>query len=416
MNIQLKSLAGMIAGVALVGALSIVHSTSAFAAAPKEEQVSAAASKFLKPAQDAIEKNDFSTALTQLKEAEGLTNRTDFDTYTMYSMELYVYSKTNDLNDAEKVLESLVDSKYLPKADLPSRLRTLAQINYQNKDYDKAIQYGQRAIEAGAPNDDVYTIVDQAYYLKGDYKGTLQAVDATTDALTKKNQTPPEDLLKLQLSACLKLNDSDCTTRAVDRRLSYYPSPENWREGLYTIIQTPGQSDPYLLQVYRLAFDVDVLRGGDDYLEMATLANDQGSPGEAERVLQAGQKKNVFTSANIKEHSTQLLTSVKSKVTADQATLPKLAADAAAAKTGQKEVALGLAYFSYQQYDKAAEAIASGLAKGGVKSEADARLILGTAQLHAGKKDDAIKTFESIKGDAKYERLAHLWEIRAKQA
>jgi TolA-binding protein len=79
-------------------------------------------------------------------------------------------------------------------------------------------------------------------------------------------------------------------------------------------------------------------------------------------------------------------------------------------------VALGLAYFSYQQYDKAAEAIASGLAKGGVKSEADARLILGTAQLHAGKKDDAIKTFESIKGDAKYERLAHLWEIRAKQA
>ena len=415
MKIQLKSLAGVIAGVALFGALGMQHSASAVAAG-KDEQVSAAASKSLKAAQDAIEKNDFATALTQLKDAEALSNRTDYDTYTMYSMELYVYSKSNDLNNAEKVLESLVDSKYLPKADLPSRLRTLAQINYQNKDYDKAIQYGQRAIEAGAPNDDVYTIVDQAYYLKGDYKGTLQAVDATTDALTKKNQTPPEDLLKLQLSACLKLNDSDCTTRAVDRRLSYYPSPENWREGLYTIIQTPGQSDPYLLQVYRLAFDVDVLRGGDDYLEMATLANDQGSPGEAERVLQAGQKKNVFTSANIKEHSTQLLASVKVKVTADQAALPKLATDAAAAKTGQKEVALGLAYFSYQQYDKAAEAIASGLAKGGVKSEADARLILGTAQLHAGKKDDAIKTFESIKGDAKYERLAHLWEIRAKQA
>src|ERR1700683_733267 len=273
MKIQLHSLAGVIAGIAFFGAIG-VHSPSAVAAS-KEEQVSAAASKPLKAAQDAIGKNDFFTALTSLKEAEALSNRTDYDTYTMYSMELYVYSKSNDLNNAEKVLESLVDSKYLPKADLPSRLRTLAQINYQNKDYDKAIQYGQRAIEAGAPNDDVYTIVDQAYYLKGDYKGTLQAVDATTDALTKKNEKPPEDLLKLQLSACLKLNDSDCTTRAVDRRLSYYPSPENWREGLYTIIQTPGQSDPYLLQVYRLAFDVDVLRGGGDYLELAALANGQ---------------------------------------------------------------------------------------------------------------------------------------------
>ena len=57
------------------------------------------------------------------------------------------------------------------------------------------------------------------------------------------------------------------------------------QELLYTIIQTPGQTDPFLLQVYRLAFDVDVLRGPEDYIEMATLANDQGSPGEAERVL-----------------------------------------------------------------------------------------------------------------------------------
>ena len=56
------------------------------------------------------------------------------------------------------------------------------------------------------------------------------------------------------------------------------------------------------------------------------------------------------------------------------------------------------------------------LAKGGLKNEADARLILGIAQLHAGKKDDAQKTFELVKGDPKLERLAHLWEIRARTA
>jgi Tfp pilus assembly protein PilF len=106
---------------------------------------------------------------------------------------------------------------------------------------------------------------------------------------------------------------------------------------------------------------------------------------------------------------------VKKKVALDQASLPKIAADAAAAKTGAKDVGLGLAYFSYQQYDKAAEALTSGLAKGGVRSEPDARLMLGIAQLRAGKKDDAQKSFELVKGDPKLERLAHLWEIRAKQ-
>jgi len=149
---------------------------------------------------------------------------------------------------------------------------------------------------------------------------------------------------------------------------------------------------------------------------MATLANDQGSPGEAQRVLEAGNQKNVFTSASVKAHSAQLLETIKKKVATDQASLPKIAADAAASKTGTKDVALGIAYFSYQQYDKAAEALTNGLAKGGVRSEADARLMLGIAQLRAGKKDEAQKTFELVKGDPKLERLAHLWEIRAKQS
>jgi tetratricopeptide (TPR) repeat protein len=407
----------MLVSVALLGA-AIVASVGIGAAADKPDdkpKLSAAAVKPLKAAQDALGKQDYAGALADLKEAQDLPNKTEYDEFTMNQMFLFAYSRTNDMADAEKVLEALVASRYLDKADLPSRLRTLAQLNYQAKDYDKAIQYGERALKEGNANDDVYTLVDQAYYLKGDYRGALQAMNAHMDAETKSGQTPSEDQLRLALSACVKLNDADCTAHAVDQRVTYYPKPENWRELLYTIIQTPGQSDPYLLQVYRLAFDVDVLKGSGDYIEMAQLANDQGSPGEAERVLEAGKQKNVFAAAAVKTHSAQLLESVIKKVAVDQASLPKIAADAAASKSGAKEVGLGLAYFSYQQYDKAAEALTSGLAKGGVRSEPDARLTLGIAQLRAGKKDDAQKSFELVKGDPKLERLAHLWEIRAKQ-
>ena len=123
----------------------------------------------------------------------------------------------------------------------------------------------------------------------------------------------------------------------------HYPTPDNWRELLYTIIQTPGQSDAFLLEVYRLAFDVDVLKGPEDYMEMATLANDQGSPGEAQRVLEAGRQKNVFATPALKAHSTQLLESVKKKVETDQASLPKIAADAANGQDGHEgRSALGL--------------------------------------------------------------------------
>ena len=77
---------------------------------------------------------------------------------------------------------------------------------------------------------------------------------------------------------------------------------------------------------------------------------------------------------------------------------------------------LGLAYLGYGQYDKAADFIAKGIAKGGVKNEADAHLMLGIAQLKDGHKDEAVKTFKAVKGDPALEKLANLWILHAKQA
>jgi hypothetical protein len=412
----LRLAAALLSAAVLMGALLVPMATSAADKSDAQPKLSAAAGKSLKAAQDALEKKDYPAALTALNEAQALPNKSEYDEFTMNQMYLFYYSRTNDMAAAEKVLEALVGSRYLEKGDLQTRLRMLAQLNYQAKDYDKAIQYAQRDTQEGDTNDDVYTIIDQSYYLKEDYAGALKSINAHLDFSAKSGHPPGESLLKLELSTCIKLNDANCTTRALDQRIAAFPTPDNWRELLYTIIQTPGQSDPFLLQVYRLTFDLDLLKGPEDYLEMATLANDQGSPGEAQRVLEAGKQKNVFATPAVKTHSAQLLESVKNKVASDQASLPKIAADAATAKTGTKDVALGLAYFSYQQYDKAAGALTTGLAKGGLKNEADARLILGIAQLHAGKKDDAQKTFELVKGDPKLERLAHLWEIRARTA
>jgi tetratricopeptide (TPR) repeat protein len=414
MRILSRPLTRMVVSVMIVGALGAAPALTL--GADKKPTVSAAASKPLKAAQDALTAQDFPGALTHLKEAQDLPAKTDFDQFTIDQMYLFAYLHTNDYANAEKMLEAVIGSPYLDKADVPARVRMLAQINYQLKDYDKSIEYGNRAIKDGDANDDVYTIVDQSYYLKGDYKGALQALSTHIDNMIKNGQTPPEERLTLLMSACIKLNDADCTSHALDRIVSYYPKPVNWQNALYTMIQTPGQNEKVLLQLYRLALDVDVLKRPEDYIEMANLANTQGSPGEAERVLEAGQKKGIFTDAAIKAHATQMLAAAKKQAELDTASLPKIAADAAAAKSGTKDVGLGLAYYSYQQYDKAADALNAGLAKGDVENEADARLLLGIAQLHAGKKDDALKTFDSVKGDPKLEHLAALWKIRAQHA
>jgi hypothetical protein len=42
--------------------------------------------------------------------------------------------------------------------------------------------------------------------------------------------------------------------------------------------------------------------------------------------------------------------------------------------------------------------------------------LLGIAEFKAGKKDDAVKAFQAVKGDPTLERLANLWSLHAKQA
>ncbi len=51
-----------------------------------------------------------------------------------------------------------------------------------------------------------------------------------------------------------------------------------------------------------------------------------------------------------------------------------------------------------------------------MKNDAEAHLLLGIAQLKAGHKDEAVKSFKAVKGDPTLERLANLWILHAKQA
>jgi hypothetical protein len=305
-------------------------------------------------------------------------------------------------------------------------VKALAQVNYQIKNYDKAIEFGNKVILAGQADDDMITLVSQAYYIKGDYPGTMKFVNAYNNDLIKAGKTPKEQTLNLVLSSCLKLqqkaedeggkSDPECATKALERMVSYYPKPDYWQNLLYSLFQQEGQTDKSLLQVYRLAADVDVLKRPDDYTEYAQLAIEAGSPGEAQSILEKGMAKNIFTDPKLIDRNKRLLENAKKQADSDRASLDKIAKDAAAGKTGDKDVSIGLAYIGYKQYDKAIEAINRGMSKPGVQNMGEANLLLGIAYLGAGKKEDAQKAFGAVKGDAKLERIANLWSLHARQA
>src|SRR5437773_3598006 len=381
-----------------------------------KNNVSAKMAKPLKAAQDDLTAKKYSDAILKLKESQASPGKSPYDQHVINEMLKGAYVRTGNYADAAKVMEAEIDDGFVPQSELQGLIRGLAQVNYQIKNYDKAIEFGNRAIKGGFADEELRTLVGQAYYLKGDWKGTLHFEEGMVDTQAKNGQTPKSESLQLILSACVKLNDTACETRALEKVVTYYPKPDYWYQLLYTMRQQTSGNDANTLQTYRLMSEVDVLKSPDDYTEMAQLALEAGSPGEAQRVLEKGLAKGVFTDARAKAKNQRLLETARKAAATDQANLPKIEKDADAAPTGVKNVGVGLAYLGYGQYDKAADQLAKGLTKGGLRNETEARLLLGIAQLKAGHKEDATKSFHEVKGDPSLERLANLWSLHAKQA
>ena len=410
-----RFVSALILGAAVAVIVALTPATPARGAEEKGPKNSPALAKPLKEANDDIKAHKYQEAITKLKAAEGTSGKTPGDQYIIDEMLSFSYIKTQNYPEAAKAMEAKLDSGLTPQSEQPTLVKQLTAINYQNKNYDKAIDFGNRAIKGGYADDQIRTIVGQSYYLKGDWKNTLKFEEDLVNTQIKAGQTPSLESLQLIYSACTKLQDDACQTRAMERLVQYYPKPEEWAQLLYGMRKDTSNNEADLFQTYRLMLDTDVLKDPTDYTEMAELALDAGSPGDATNVLQKAQEKNVFTDQRSKDRSQRLLDSAKKRAQADQAGLPKLEKEADAAPTGDKNIAVGRAYLGYGQYDKAVDQLQKGVSKGGVKNEADALLTLGIAQLKAGHKDEAVKTFKSVKGDPALERLANLWALHAKQ-
>jgi tetratricopeptide (TPR) repeat protein len=405
-NVRFRTTAALCAAGAVVAILAT--STVLAADQAKGPQVSAAMQKPLGEVQALMKDNKFPEALDKLKAADAMSGKTPYDQHLINQWMAFLCSKTNDNACVAKAVQAQIDDGFTTPEDNQKYTRAIAGVNFQAKDYDKAIDYGNRAIKGGYASDETYSIVARSYYLKGDYKNAAQLEETRIAEMAKQGQKPPSEDVGVYMSSCDKIKDDVCLNKALAYQVTYYPTPQSWEQAISTV---HPKGDVETLQTYRLMLEVGAMPGGDEYLDMANIAMGRGSPGDAQHALQVGTDAGAL--ANKATETQKLSAEAKRAATSDQASLAKSEQDANAASSGVKNAGVGLAYLGYQQYDKAVDQLGKAVSKGGLKDEADTRLDLGIAQLKAGHKDDAVKTFQSVKGSPTLEHLASLWVIHA---
>ncbi len=374
------------------------------------ETVSKGIAKTLLAAQNASKARKWSACLTELQRAEGKGGLSAYDNFIINELRGYCAFSSSDRATALRAYEANLGSQFATKASMPGRVKALMQIHYNAKNYGKAIEYGQRAIRNGTADTDVYTLIAQSYYVQDDVKNARDFTRKWIADQEKRGQTPKENALNIFLTSCMKLNDASCTSTGFEKLVSYYPNPDAWANLMQSLFKASDEAS--MLQTYRLATEVNAMRNGGDYTEMAQLALEQGLPAEAQAAIEAGFARKAFVEQRDIDRNNRLLAGAKGRIAADKAALAQRATQAAAGKDGNADLAVAESYISYGQYAEAVAAARRGIAKG-VANAAHAHLVLGIAHYKADNKAEAVNAFKAAKGNDSLQRLAKLWSLRA---
>lgn len=370
--------------------------------------------KPLKAAQEAMQKKQWDAALTAIKQAAAVEKKTPFEAYQIDEFMGYVLIQQKKFGEAAPVFERMLNSGLMPADQVDERTKTVAQLYFQVKDYNKAATWSKKWLEKHPNTEDMSILLGQSQYLLNDYKGAAATMTNVINNAEKAGRKPDENWIQIVMSSHFKVDNKDGIGDALKKMVRYYPKPEYW-ENLLDIYRRKASGDRLTLGYYRLMNDVGVLKDKGDFVEMAQLAIDAGVPGEAQEIMQKGIQSGVLKSDDKTEQGRfdRLAASAKKQSDLDRAQLNQLQSEADKAGSGQASVGLGQAYLSYGELDKAIAAMEKGIAKGSVTDADEAQISLGIAYLKKGQKDKARDAFKAVKSGSKWSDLAELWSIRA---
>jgi tetratricopeptide (TPR) repeat protein len=413
-----KTLQAIAVAVALALGTDITSHLAVAASAPPAPTVSRAAVKPLQAIQAAVQAKNWAEALAKAKDVEALPTKTPYDIFVLNQFVGIAYVQSGRIPEAIPAYEAQLSSGFLPADDTDRISRAMVSLYYQVKDFPKAIDAGQKLVAAGKANGEIWFMIAHSQYFQDKHADVVVTVKAYLADTTQKSQKPDENPLLLLTQSQAQLGNNAGLVDSFKLLVEHHPKPSYWRD-MMVIIRDGGNrnttTDLVTLNLYRLMRSTDTLRESNDFLEMAQLAVQLGSPGEAVDAISRGNAQNAFKTENEKAAAKTQLATAQKLADADRAGLAKFETEAKAAKAGEADVRLGQAFLSYDQSDKALEAIQRGIAKGSLRNADEAQILLGIAQLQLGHKADAVTAFKAVKGtDARLGELAGLWALQAR--
>jgi len=390
-----------------------VCALSAALAAQAQEAVRPDVGKPLQAAQELIRAQKYKEALNKVREADAVGNKSANENYMIERMRIAAASGAGDVETAAKSFEVVG-----PRVSAADKLRMIESITgayYRAGQYGKAQQWGQRYFKEGGTSGAIRTLLIQSQYLAGDFAGASKELTTEIQQAERSGNAPAEDRLKLLVNATLKMNDTNGYVWALERLVTYYPKKEYWVDLLSRLQRKPNFSDRLALDTYRLSLATGSMSQANDFMEMAQLAVQAGSPAEAKQVLDKGFAANILGQGPQADRQKRLRDLVVKKVEEEAAGRAAAIVEAKAVKDGTALINIGMNLVFAGDKAQGLPLMQQGIAKGNLKRAEDAKLHLAIAQLTAGETGKAQATLKTVGGSDGTADLARLWTLYAKR-
>jgi hypothetical protein len=403
----------------MVALVLVCSAAGVGAQTPAAPAASDAAAKTLRPevanpvnaAQESARAGQKEQAEAKLREAAAVPNLSMFEQAVIERGRGSVSLSMRDWTQAIRSLEAVVASNQFGGADQLQMVELLAKLNYQEKDYLRAVSWLRRYLQDGGSDPALRDLLPQALYLANEHKAAAEEIETRIAADEAAGRTPSEQTLRLLISSYMQTKDDGGYVRALERLAQSYPKPEYWSELLSRVTKQPGFSERLWLDVYRLRYAASLMRGADEYVEMAQLALNAGYPAEALKVIDRGLSLSLLGNGKDAANHAALRERASKALEKDSADLARAESAARSAREGDALVNVGFVHVTAGTPAKGVPLMEQGVAKGNLRRADEARLHLGLALWQVGRKDDAVKTLADVKGNDGASGLARVWSV-----
>ncbi len=358
--------------------------------------------KPLQEAQRLAAAGKYKEALSKLRDADKVGNKTAFETYQVEYVRAAAAAGSGDNASAIKAFEYVVNSGRLPAAQEPKFTQALAGMYYRAKDWPKAIVWINRSLKDG-DNGPMRELLTQTYYVSGNYAAAAKELQA---------HAASEGQLQMLANIELKQGDKNAYVQTLEKLAANYPKSIYWANLLSRVTGKAGFSDRLNLDVFRLKLVCKLVTKGGEFMEMGQLALLAGDPAEALKVLDQGYQLGVLGSgADAARHLR--LKNLALKTLADNAKSEAASeAELLKNKDGDGLAARGFALVSGGQGEKGLMLMNQAIKMNGLKHPDEAKLHLSIAYLLAGKKTNALATLKTVRGTDGAADLARYWLLQ----